>query len=855
MSSMTTRITKRAIGTLALLWSLSLGAWAAAPKTPELNLMPYPQKVERLPEPWVLNPASPLKLSSPDQAYVEAALERFRVRFQRQTGTQLTFSGSGPNDQHLIIELAPITYLGTANSGIKNPAANTSSKTGSTKKDDTTQALNTPLELLTPEQEAYRLTIDTDRIHLQARTYHGVNHGLETLLQLLTTTADSDGKLQITLPRLTIEDYPRFRWRGLMLDSVRNFLSVDTIKRQLDGMAAAKLNIFHWHLTDDQGWRLESRHYPRLHEQASGGLYYTQDQIREIVAYAMERGIQVVPEIDMPGHTSAIGVAYPDLMSAPGPYVMEDRWGVHTPLLNPADEAVYIFADKVFAEVAELFPFAYVHIGGDEVNPRDWLENREIQAFMKRQKLATPEALHAYFNQRLAQILARHNRRMIGWDEIFHPGLPEGTVVQSWRGPDSVGEVANHGYPTLLSTGFYLDQPQPAAYHYRNTIFPVPTSVDDQPGADEHWETWAFELPRKRGNPVTGHFTLIQHPQQGQRGFIDFAGKSRQALQHLEVRRGITYFQVDTWMGPVLGRVERIQGELRGDMVVGNAAYPASGKLVAGSELRGTQIPEPMATPVIKPNQYHQVWGGEAALWAEMVDERHIDLRLWPRTFAVAERLWSSSELNNEDFMYRRLLALSPWSEQSLELQHQKQADVALRKLVPARQFEAARLLSQAVEPAQYYHRHHEKSVYGTYSRRDPLDRFADTLPVESHPVRQLTQQLALWRESRYDRTLAFEARATLRTWGDNAQQLLDRLAVEDDPGQFRVIAEQVRLTAEWGLVLMDVLENNTALPESVIHAARRQLRTAQSMHNEVVVAAAYPIERLLDDIPIRQEP
>lgn len=817
------------MGTLAVLLSISLNGWASTLQAPELNLMPYPQQVERSSGYWVLNAESTLKLSSPDQAYVQAALERFRTRFQRQTRTELTLSTDSTSRQQLIIEL--------------------------TGDPETNWGQSIPLEVLAKEREAYRLTIDAQRIHLQARTYQGVNHGLETLLQLLATTSHTSGRQQITLPQLTIDDAPRFRWRGLMLDSVRNFLAVDTIKRQLDGMAAAKLNIFHWHLTDDQGWRLESRHYPRLHEKASEGLYYTQEEIRDIVAYAMERGIQVVPEIDMPGHTSAIGVAYPELMSAPGPYAMEDRWGVHTPLLNPANEDVYVFADKIIAEVAELFPFAYVHIGGDEVDPRDWLANTRIQAFMKRQKLATPEELHTYFNQRLARILASHNRRMIGWDEIFHPGLPEGTVVQSWRGPDSLGDIANQGYPTLLSTGFYLDQPQPTAYHYRNTIFPVPPDVDDQPGTDERWETWTFELPRKRGSAVTGQFTLIEHPERGLRGFIDFAGKSRQALRHLDIRRDVTYFEVDTWMGPVLGRVERGNGQLGGDMVVGNAAYPASGKLVAGSDLPGTRVPEAIATPIIDPDQRHQVLGGEAALWAEIVDERHIDLRLWPRTFAVAERLWSSAELDDEDFMYRRLLALSEWSEQSLGLQHHQQAETALRKLLPARQLEAARLLSQAVEPAQYYHRHHEKSVHGTYSRRDPLDGFVDTLPVESHPVRRLVDQLTTWRESPNDRTSSAEARATLASWRDNARQLLGSLDAGEDPGQLRVIAEQVHNTANWGLVLMDVLESKAALPESVIHSARAQLRTAQSIYNEVVVAAAYPVERLLDEIPIQQEP
>lgn len=812
-------------GVLAGLLSVSLNTWADAPQTPELNLMPYPQQVELTDGHWVLNSDATLALSSPDQALIDAALERFRARFQRHTQTLLTLSENHQSTQRLVIELT------------EEP---------NNKPWDETRI---PLDVLGPLREAYRLSIDADRIHLQSGSYQGINHGLETLLQLLTAETQADGKLRISLPQLIIDDAPRLRWRGLMLDSVRHFFSVETIKRQLDGMAAAKLNIFHWHLTDDQGWRMESRHYPKLHEQASDGLYYTRDEIREIVAYARVRGIQVVPEINMPGHSTAIGVAYPELMSAPGPYTPEDRWGVHTPLLNPANEDVYIFADKIFAEVAELFPFAYVHIGGDEVDPRDWLANVEIRDFMTRNHLATPEELHTYFNQRLARILAEHDRKMIGWDEIFHPGLPEGTVVQSWRGPDALGEVANQGYPAILSTGFYLDQPQPTAYHYRNPILPLPQHLNDQPGPHESWKTWRFELPRQRGSAVTGQLTLIEHPQQGLRGFIDFAEKSRQALQGLEVRGDITYFEVDTWMGPVLGRVE-FQGEqLAGDMVVGNAPYPASGEPIAGSHLPGTSIPEAITSPVIDKAKQPWVLGAEAALWAEIVDERHIDLRLWPRTFAVAERLWSSADLVDEDFMYRRLAAIGDWSEQSLGLQHRAQSETARRKLLPSNQIEAAQVLSEAVEPAQYYHRQHEKSVHGTYSRRDPLDRFVDTLPVESHPVRQLTRQLEAWRKSPDNTALAADARATLVNWRDNAQQLLASLNTGDDPGQLRVIAEQVHTSTQWGIVLIDTLSNQTALSDAVVHSARRQLRTAQSIHEEVVIAAAYPIERLLDDV------
>ncbi len=783
-----------------------------------LPLMPYPQAIERAEGHWQFRSEPTLKLISPDDAQVSAALDRFRERFARQTHRSLSLVTEGDQYPTLVIELTPTS----------NKMENAETIT---------------LDILRQDREAYRLTVNNDGINLRAPSYQGINHGLETLLQLFGHYPDGTALDNISLPHLVIEDAPRFLWRGLMLDSVRHFFSVETIKRQLDAMAAAKLNIFHWHLTDDQGWRLESRHYPRLQEKASDGHYYTREEVRDIVEYAMARGIQVVPEIDMPGHSSAIGVAYPELMATPGPYAPEDRWGVHTPLLNPANEEVYVFAEKILAEVSELFPFEYVHIGGDEVNPRDWLANENIVAFMSEQGLETPEDLHTYFNQRLADILAKHSRRMIGWDEILHRNLPKGSAVQSWRGPDSVGEIANQGHPAILSTGFYLDMPQYTAYHYRNPIFPQAPQVDAQPSDNEYWESWSFALPRKRGAAITGRFTLIRNAVGDWRGVIDFSGRSRQDLANVKQVGDITYFEVDTWAGPVLGRVERQGNQLSGDMVFGNAPYPATGERIGGSELAGTRVPEPIPTPRICAENQHYVLGGEAALWSEIVDERHIDLRLWPRAFAVAERLWSSASLTNETFMHRRLLTVSDWAEQSLELQHKRQAETLRKHRIPASQRDRARKLSEALEPAHYYHRHHEKSVYETYSRRDPLDRLVDTLPVESHPSKTLARQLAHWR----DPAQRAAARTTLQAWQTNARALIEQVSEEGDPGALKPQAQRVITTTSWGLTLLDLLEQGVPLKPELLEVARRQLRAAQHIEAEIVIPAAYPVERLLD--------
>lgn len=193
--------------------------------------------------------------------------------------------------------------------------------------------------------------MDANGVDISANTRFGALRAMETLLQLMQNGAENT-----SLPWVTIEDSPRFPWRGLLLDSARHFIPLPDIKRQIDGMAAAKLNVLHWHLTDDQGWRFSSKRYPKLTQLASDGLYYTPEQMREVVRYAAERGIRVVPEIDMPGHASAIAVAYPELMSAPGPYAMERHWGVLKPVLDPTKEATYAFADAMVSELAAIFP-------------------------------------------------------------------------------------------------------------------------------------------------------------------------------------------------------------------------------------------------------------------------------------------------------------------------------------------------------------------------------------------------------------------------------------------------------------------------------------------------------------------
>ena len=318
------------------------------------------------------------------------------------------------------------------------------------------------------EDESYRLLVAPSGASLTAAQPLGVLRGIETFLQLL-----QPGPQGFEIPAVTIEDRPRFPWRGLMLDASRHFMPVSNVKRTLDGMAAVKFNVFHWHLSDNQGFRVESRLFPRLQTVGSNGLYYTQAQVREVVEYARDRGIRVIPEFDVPGHTTALLVAYPSLATEPAPVELDHLFGVFDPVLDPAKPAVYQFLDRFIGEMSQLFPDPYFHIGGDEVNGKLWRQSLSVQIFKTARGLvptpADPDAnaaLHALFNQRLEAILRRHGKRMEGWDEILSPALPKDIVIQSWRGQKSLGDAVRLGYQGILSSGWYLDLALPARDHY-----------------------------------------------------------------------------------------------------------------------------------------------------------------------------------------------------------------------------------------------------------------------------------------------------------------------------------------------------------------------------------------------------
>ena len=330
-------------------------------------------------------------------------------------------------------------------------------------------SFDTVSNLTVNEDESYLLYIDEKGIQIKAITDVGAMHGLETLLQLV-----QKNELNYFFPGVVIKDAPRFVWRGLMIDAARHFQPLAVIKRNLDAMASVKLNVFHWHLTDDQGFRVASKVYPKLQKLASDGQFYTHEQLKEVVAYAANLGIRVVPEFDVPGHASALLAAYPELGSKEGYNHSIERFaGVFNPTLNPIKDGTYEFLNTLFTEITPLFPDVYFHIGGDENEGKHWDESKEIQAFKIANNLKSNHDLQTYFNIRLEKILNNLGKKLMGWDEIMTPNMPTTAVIHSWRGPQegmleggTLIAAAKAGYQTVLSNGYYIDRMLPVAHHY-----------------------------------------------------------------------------------------------------------------------------------------------------------------------------------------------------------------------------------------------------------------------------------------------------------------------------------------------------------------------------------------------------
>jgi len=398
------------------------------------NLMPWPKKIEATTTNFLINSNVTISINGVDDGRVRNVATNFIRRLTNRTGVFID-SGFPLYNTPASIEIA----------------------------------FKTIANLNVNADESYNLVVNSNKVQINSNTDIGAIRGLETLLQL--TNYNENGYY---FEGVAISDSPRFIWRGLMIDVARHFQPIDVIKRNLDAMASVKLNVFHWHLTDDQGFRVESKVYPKLQELASDGQYYTHEQIKNVVAYASNLGIRVVPEFDVPGHASAILTAYPELGSKDDyNYSIERYAGVFDPTLNPTKDITYKFLENLFTEITLLFPDEYFHIGGDENEGKHWDENKEIQAFKTKHNLKTNHDLQTYFNIKLEKILNKLGKKLMGWDEIMTKDMPTSAVIHSWRGENegmekggSLIKAAKTGYQTVLSNGYYIDRMLSVEHHY-----------------------------------------------------------------------------------------------------------------------------------------------------------------------------------------------------------------------------------------------------------------------------------------------------------------------------------------------------------------------------------------------------
>jgi hexosaminidase len=530
------------------------------------------------------------------------------------------------------------------------------------------------------ENESYTLEVNDKQARLAAPTVVGALRGIETFLQLLR--GDRDGYY---LPAIKIQDQPRFPWRGLLIDVARHYEPMEVLKRNLDAMAAVKLNVFHWHLTEDQGFRVESKKFPKLHTLGSDGLFYTQDQVREIIAYARDRGIRVMPEFDIPGHSTSWLVAYPEIGSAPGPYKIERGAGIFEPALDPTREQTYKFLDTFLGEMAALFPDEYMHIGGDENEGKQWDRNSQIQAFMKEKSIKDNHALQAYFNQRILKILQKHHKKMIGWDEILHPDLPKDAVIQSWRGPASLAEAAKKGYNGILSAGYYIDLIFPAAEHYQADPIPLNTSL------------------------------------------------TAEEAKH--------------------------------------------------------------------------ILGGEATMWGEWVSPETIDSRIWPRTAAIAERLWSPRNVTDVEDMYRRLAIISRQLEE-LGLTQEKNYDMMLRRLAASEDTAPLRTLASIIEPVKQYRRYQQRPQ----TMLSPLTGLVDAARPDSETARRFNSNVdAFLADAPRFGLYRSELERILEEWKTASRRLGPMIDQSPALQEARPLANDLSAIAEAGFEAMSYLSSGDA--------------------------------------------
>jgi hexosaminidase len=684
------------------------------------------------------------------------------------------------------------------------------------------------------DDESYTLNVGADHATLAAPTPTGALRGLETFLQLVDRT-DSATRV----PVVTIEDRPRFPWRGLMMDVSRHWMPKAVILRNLDAMAAVKLNVLHLHLSDDQGFRVESKRYPRLQQVASDGHYFTQRDIREIVAYAADRGIRVIPEFDVPGHTTSILVAYPELGSAPGPYTLARRAGIHDATLDPTRETTYRFLDRFYGEMASLFPDEYVHIGGDEVSSKtDWNGNAQVQQFMRDHDLKDNHALQGYFNERLVQLLAGHGKKVVGWDEVLRADLDHQVVIQAWRGQDYLFQAAQQGYDAILSAGYYLDHKLPAGDHYRIDPERLANAVTITPDPSR-WKSWDVTM-HAGSTDIVSRLTMYGPPEQ-LRGVMEFAG-AFVSIDTASLHGDTLAFQMATQYGKA-SMTGVVHGDsLSGKMGIVGMGLPFAGKRVGGDDMPGTRPPVVKRVPPLTAESEKHILGGEAAMWAEVVSAETVDSRIWPRAAAIAEKLWSPAVLTDDvSDMYRRLDIVSPLLT-TRGVTHETGYPAALRALLPQGDLAPLRTLVDVLEEVKYYQR---LSTEIGKDLQPSLVSLADAARPESRQARVFSSLVDGYLADPKRQKNASELRAQLVAWRDNDARLAPLLANANQAADLRTLSEQLSHSAAAGLAALDALDRRQTL--SAEDAARyRAVIAAASASRAAVTNTAVPAIRKL---------
>lgn len=398
-----------------------------------VSIIPQPNNILLGEEYFLLN--SNTKLMLPKTLINTYSIQNLQTKVQKSTGFNLTISDKEHHSNYIAIDLTDSDSI---------------------------------------EYEGYNLAVTPFHITIEAATGKGVQYAIETLLQLLPAEIVSPEEVtsvEWKIPCLTIHDSPRFKWRGLHLDLCRHFLPIDQIKRHIDMISQYKLNTLHLHLTEDQAWRIEIKKYPLLVEKGSKRIegegheysgYYTQDQLLDLVEYAAQRHIEIVPEIEMPGHALAALAGYPELSCSGGPFSPRIIWGVEEDVFCAGNDNTFTFIEDIIKEVVQIFPSQYIHIGGDECPKKRWKECKQCQKRIKENNLKNEDELQSYFIKRIEKILLSHNRRMIGWDEILEGGLAPTATVMSWRGEKGGVEAANMGHNVIMtpSSHCYLDHYQ-----------------------------------------------------------------------------------------------------------------------------------------------------------------------------------------------------------------------------------------------------------------------------------------------------------------------------------------------------------------------------------------------------------